>query len=269
MVFDCMLSNIVLRSTYCLYANTQTSPTVDSIPMKVSATLAITALAANLNSVTSFVIPATPITSHDVVVSAALSTSSFYQTSPQRSTTTQLSMAGFGGGGGTSKKNKKKGGAAKPLPKLKAKTQWDRYADLKQSKKVIVGVKISGEDEADWMEVGKVRSENDEHTLVAIARQRALIADHAKRLYPVKVPANAVLEWGYFLEGEEENSWVTVDKASGADAPKGIEKKFGFEGISDKASGYYCYYSEGRVVERGEKLTAALTTGSKALPNSS
>ena len=235
--------------------------------MKVSATLVITALAANLNSVTSFVIPATPITSHDVS-SAALSTS-FHQTSSQRSTT-QLSMAGFGGGGGTSKKNKKKGGGgAKPLPKLKAKTQWDRYEDLKQCKKVIVGVKISGEDEADWMEVGKVRSENDEHSLVAIARQRALIADHAKRLYPVKVPANAVLEWGYFLEGEEENSWVTVDKASGADAPKGIEKKFGFEGISDKASGYYCYYSEGRVVERGEKLTAALTTGSKALPNSS
>eukprot|EP00985_Skeletonema_marinoi_P009200 scaffold4254_cov136-Skeletonema_marinoi.AAC.4 len=178
-------------------------------------------------------------------------------------------MAGFGGGGGGgSKKNKK----VKPLPKLKAKTQWDRYADLKQCKKVIVGVKIVGDEEedADWLEVGKVRSENDEHTLVAIVRQRALIADHAKRLYPVKVPANSVLEWGYFLEGEEEgdnSSWVTVDKASGADAPKGIEKKFGFEGISDKASGFYCYYSEGRVVERGETHTSALTTGSKTLPN--
>lgn len=229
--------------------------------MKVSAALAITALAANLNSVTSFVVPATTITSHDNVVSSA--STSFHQTSPQSKT--QLSMAGFGGGGGSSKKNKK--GAS--LPKLKAKTQWDRYADLKKSQKIVVGVKISGEEE--WLEVGKVRSENDEHTLVAIARQRALIADHAKRLYPVKVPANAVLEWGYFVVGEEggENSWVLVDKASGADAPKGIEKKFGFEGISDKASGYYCYYSEGRVVERGEKLTAALTTGSKALPNSS
>lgn len=237
--------------------------------MKVSATLAITALAANINSVTSFVVPATSITSHDAVSSAS---ASFYQTSSQSKT--QLSMAGFGGGGGASKKNKKGGGggSAKPLPKLKAKTQWDRYADLKKSQKIVVGVKITGEDEAsDWMEVGKVRSENDEHTLVAIARQRALIADHAKRLYPVKVPANAVLEWGYVMEGdgEGENSWVTVDKASGADAPKGIEKKFGFEGISDKASGYYCYYSEGRVVERGEKLTAALTTGSKSLPNSS
>lgn len=226
--------------------------------MKVSALLAISALAANPCSVISFVIPAS--TTHTVV-----SASNFCDGS-----TTQLSMAGFGGGGGgggASKKNKK---AAKPLPKLKAKTQWDRYADLKQCKKIVVGVKLSGnEEEAEWLEVGKVRSENDEHTLVAIARQRALIADHAKRLYPVKVPANSVLEWGYFMEGGdgESGSWETVDKAIGTDAPKGIEKKFGFEGISDKASGYYCYYSEGRVVERGETLTAALTTGSKTLPN--
>jgi len=231
--------------------------------MKVSTLLAISALA-HPCSVTSFVVPTTPLTTHVTSSSTSSSASTFGQT-----ITTQLSMAGFGGGGGGgSKKNKK---AVKPLPKLKAKTQWDRYADLKQCKKVIVGVKIvGGEEDADWLEVGKVRSENDEHTLVAIARQRALIADHAKRLYPVKVPANSVLEWGYFLEGEEEgdnSSWVTVDKASGADASKGIEKKFGFEGISDKASGFYCYYSEGRVVERGETLASNLTTGSKTLPN--
>jgi hypothetical protein len=94
-------------------------------------------------------------------------------------TATHLMMAGFGGGGGggmgASKKNQKKKGAA-TLPKLKAKAQWDRYADLKQCTKVVVGVKLSGDGEGDWLEVGKVRSENDEYTLVAIARQRALIA---------------------------------------------------------------------------------------------
>lgn len=87
-------------------------------------------------------------------------------------------MAGFGGGGGgmgaSSKKNQKKNAAS--LPKLKAKAQWDRYADLKQCMKVVVGVKLSGDGEGDWLEVGKVRSENDEYTLIAIARQRALIA---------------------------------------------------------------------------------------------
>lgn len=37
------------------------------------------------------------------------------------------------------------------------------------------------------MEVGRVKSENDEYAEVAIARQRALIAEHAKRLYLVQV----------------------------------------------------------------------------------
>jgi hypothetical protein len=37
------------------------------------------------------------------------------------------------------------------------------------------------------MEVGRVKSEKDENTEVAIARQRALIADHARRLYMVQV----------------------------------------------------------------------------------
>ena len=174
------------------------------------------------------------------------------------------------GGASKNKKSKKKMNAPR-LPKLKAKTQWDRYADLKLCKKVRVGVKLTDDPNAEWLEVGRVRSENDEYTLVAIARQRALIADHAKRLYPVKIPANSVLEWGYVAESEDgaegETSWEVVDKSSGDDAPKGVEKKFGFEGFSDKASGFYCYYSEGRVVERGESLDSSLTTGSKALPN--
>lgn len=165
---------------------------------------------------------------------------------------TALSMAGFGGGG-SSKKQGKKGGASGPkVPKLKAKAQWDRYADLKQCKKVTVGVRIKSDDDSsanEWMEVGRVRSEGDEHTEVAVARQRALIAEHSKRLYPVQIPANAVLEWGY-LDGEE--SWTVVDKSKGDDAPSGIEKKIGFEGISDKATGFYCFYHEGRIVEREE-----------------
>ncbi len=96
---------------------------------------------------------------------------------------THLMMAGFGGGGGgmgSSKNNKNKKGAAS-VPKLKAKAQWDRYADLKQCSKVLVGVKLSGDGEGDWLEVGKVRSQNDEYTLIAIARQRALIAGKLKK----------------------------------------------------------------------------------------
>lgn len=129
-------------------------------------------------------------------------------------------------------------------------TYQDRYADLKQCQKFTVGVRVK-DDESEWFEVGRVRSEGDENTEVAIAMQRALIAEHSKRLYPVQIPANSVLEWGYLNGGDEE--WTVVDKSKGDDAEKGIEKKFGFEGISDKATGYYCYYHEGRIVEKEEE----------------
>jgi len=124
--------------------------------MKIAALLVL--FVTRLTAVTSFA-PALPL-----AVAVARSNSA-----------THLMMAGFGGGGG----NQKKKGAAS-LPKLKAKAQWDRYADLKQCSKVVVGVKLSGDGESDWLEVGKVRSQNDEYTLIAIARQRALIAGKVK-----------------------------------------------------------------------------------------
>lgn len=65
-----------------------------------------------------------------------------------------------------------------------------------------------------------------------------------------QIPPNSVLEWGY-LTGEEDNQqWTLVDKSMGDDAPKGIEKKIGFEGKPDKNTGFYCYYHEGRIVDR-------------------
>eukprot|EP01082_Thalassiosira_pseudonana_P006708 g6115.t1 g6115 contig20:831730-832702(-) len=169
------------------------------------------------------------------------------------SRTSSALKAGFGGGGTSAKKDKKKSGGAS-LPKLKAKSQWDRYADLKSCEKIQVGVRIKGTEE--WMQVGRVRSENDAFSEVAVARQRALIAEHAKRLYPVQLPANSVLEWGYLTPSNDDDSegkWTIVDKSVGDDAPSGVEKKIGFEGISDKATGFYCYYHEGRIVEREDE----------------
>ena len=188
---------------------------------------------------------------------------SAFTTSLQQTTsrTAPLSMAGFGGGATSSKKQKKKKGAT--LPKLKAKSQWDRYnsKELKTCQKITVGVRIKGGDDAnDWLEVGRVRSANNEYTEIAVARQRALIAEHSKRLYPVQIPANAVLEWGYIDEGD----WTVMDKSKD-DAPNGIEKQIGFEGISDKASGFYCYYHEGRVVEKEEEGMGTRGSGFKAI----
>ncbi|KAL3795421.1 hypothetical protein ACHAW5_006995 [Stephanodiscus triporus] len=123
-----------------------------------------------------------------------------------------LSMAGFGGSGSRSSSSSSKGGGAgaTKLPRLKAKSQWDRYSDLRQCKKVTVGVRI------DPPAVGGEEDDDDG-------------------------------------EGRKDGAvWVAVDKSRGDDVPDGIERRIGFEGIPDKATGYYCYYNGGRIVERGE-----------------
>ena len=60
-----------------------------------------------------------------------------------------------------------------------------------------------------------------------------------------------MLEWGY-LSGEDDNTqdWTLVDKSVGDEAPAAVEKKIGFEGKPDKNTGFYCYYHEGRIVDR-------------------
>lgn len=182
----------------------------------------------------------------------------------RRATTTALPMAGFGGAS-TKKGGKKKNKGGPKLKKLKAKTQWDRYQkDLKSSPPTTVGVRPSGEDE--WLEVGRVKSADDGMLEAAVARQRALIAEHAKRLYPVRVLPDAAVEWGYdAADGDGDAEWIAVDKSKGEDAPDGIEKRIGFEGISDKASGFYCYYHEGRIVEREEEGMGNRGSGFKAI----
>ena len=232
------------------------------LTMKYSTALLLASL---VSGVTSFVPAIRLLRLHpDVVIVSTLSPAD--HTMPTnyafREYNTALPMAGFGGASSSSSKKQDKkgtGGSKQLVPKLRAKSQWDRYLDMKQCKKVTVGV-IEVDDESssnDWVEVGRVRSEGDEHTEVAVARQRALIAEHSKRLYPVKIPPNAILEWGY-LNGEEggdeeKKEWITVDKSKGDAAPDGIEKKIGFEGISHPPTGYYCFYNQGRIVEKDEE----------------
>ena len=71
---------------------------------------------------------------------------------------------GFGGAGSTDKKESK----------LKPKQQWDRYIALKKESAVRVAVKV-GTDA--WLEVGCIKSQDSSMTEIAVARQRALIAE--------------------------------------------------------------------------------------------
>merc|ERR1719287_409904 len=166
--------------------------------MKVSTSTALllsASIAASVSNVALAFAPTTTIHHHHHYAPTITTTTS------SRSTTSSLSMAGFGGGASPSaaKKGKKSKKTVGALPKLKAKTQWDRYlTDLKTSKSATVGVRIksSTDDTAnEWMEVGRVRSATDEYEM-AIARQRALIAEHSKRLYVLQIPEDSILEWG-------------------------------------------------------------------------
>jgi hypothetical protein len=78
-----------------------------------------------------------------------------------------MMMAGFGA---SSKQSSKK------EVKLKPKAQWDRYTLLKKEPIIRVAVRVVKEGE-DWLEVGRVRSKDNQYTEIAIARQRAIIAD--------------------------------------------------------------------------------------------
>lgn len=89
---------------------------------------------------------------------------------------------------------KKNGKTSKPTknnnsPVLKAKSQWDRYISLKKSISVRVAARVAndGQDVGEWFEIGSVKSEGDEFTEAAVAFQRGIIAEHAKRLHPLQV----------------------------------------------------------------------------------
>jgi hypothetical protein len=87
---------------------------------------------------------------------------------PQRSSTSRLFGGGFGGGGDDKTKAKKE-------IKLKPKQQWDRYQSFKKEPKIRVAVRLQGDDE--WLEVGRVKSQENQYTELAVARQRAIIAE--------------------------------------------------------------------------------------------
>ena len=80
---------------------------------------------------------------------------------------------------------------------------------------VRVGVRVNNGDDkvGEWLEVGKVKSENDELVEATAALQRALIAGHAKRLQPLKFLPKDRVECAYSrqdLPSQEE--WIIIDK---------------------------------------------------------
>jgi hypothetical protein len=156
-------------------------------------------------------------------------------------------MAGFGAAAAAAPNNKKKNKKDVVPNKLKPKQQWDRYCSLalKASQRVRVAgrvINVDGKKEesssSEWFEVGFVKSKEDAYTEPAVIRQRVLLAEHARRLYPLQILAKDKLEWAYYANNENEEEEVEWVVAGQVDMPEDIEKWIGFEGLPD-LSGFY------------------------------
>ena len=156
--------------------------------------------------------------------------------------TSSLHMSGFGASS-SSKSDKKK-----VDNKLKPRQQWDRYTDLKGSESIVVAVRVVNstssvtehpEGKVEWFQVGSVRSKDNAFTEAAVVKQRLLIAEHSRRIFPLQIFAKDTLEWAY-MKGDE---YVPVGKV---EMPDGIEKMIGFVGLPD-ATGFYTRTTESLV----------------------
>eukprot|EP00545_Synedropsis_sp_CCMP1620_P008360 CAMPEP_0119003676 /NCGR_PEP_ID=MMETSP1176-20130426/707_1 /TAXON_ID=265551 /ORGANISM="Synedropsis recta cf, Strain CCMP1620" /LENGTH=222 /DNA_ID=CAMNT_0006955297 /DNA_START=52 /DNA_END=720 /DNA_ORIENTATION=+ len=163
------------------------------------------------------------------------------------SSTSALQMAGFGAG--APKKGGKKGTKKRDI-KLKATRQWKQYIALPLSERIRVAVRVvestaptGADNDVCWFEVGAVKSKEDAHTEAAVIRHRLVMADHARRMFPLKILAKDKLEWGYSTEqGEDVMEWVVADgkQMGGGDSMDNddVDKLIGFQGLADP-TGFY------------------------------
>jgi hypothetical protein len=76
-------------------------------------------------------------------------------------------------------------------------------------------------------------------------------SQHARRLFPLQVSPKDTIEWGYWEGSDEDGSWIAGDKT--VEIPEKCEKLIGFEGRPDPATGFYCLYDAGRLVDKQDK----------------
>jgi hypothetical protein len=96
-----------------------------------------------------------------------------------------MMMAAKGGFGGSSTSSSGQGNVVK----LKPKSQWDRYLSI-TTPPIRVAVRILGEEQEEWLEVGWIKHLIEENLSVemAVARQRALIAEVRRIVLPTLPP---------------------------------------------------------------------------------
>lgn len=109
------------------------------------------------------------------------------QKNSPHSPSSRLFLAGFGASSGGGGKKAKKSVA--PI-KLRPKQQWDRYSELKREEKVQVAIRLTADEGecTDWLEVGRVKSRENKFPELAVALQRAIIAEVCRNLLFPSLP---------------------------------------------------------------------------------
>ena len=172
-------------------------------------------------------------------------------------------MAGFGASSSKGKSSKKDNG--KKSIKLKPKKQWDRYTsdDLKSADSIRVAVRVVERGPATWFSSGEIKSKDNAYTEAAVIRHRALIADHARRMFPVGVLATDELDWGYTTDTDDDSEkceWKVVGKVEAM--PADIDKLIGFRGFPD-LTGFYS--SSGKAATRDTEQGGYIKMKSKGI----
>jgi hypothetical protein len=72
-------------------------------------------------------------------------------------------------------------------------------------------------------------------------------------LFPLQVSAKEKVDWAFWDVDNED--WIIVEKTvlDVDDLPDAIEKLVGFEGRPDPATGFYCMYNEGKLVNTDDE----------------
>jgi hypothetical protein len=115
------------------------------------------------------------------------------------------------------------------------KSQWEAYMQLSSQGATAAAVAVRKDDSSEWKPVGHVCVTNGGGTTAAAARQRALIAEHGKRVHlALKALGKAPVQVGVRVAVGTTTAYAVVGKEDDT-LPDGVQ--CGFEGVADASTG--------------------------------
>eukprot|EP00520_Triparma_pacifica_P010658 CAMPEP_0118654422 /NCGR_PEP_ID=MMETSP0785-20121206/12388_1 /TAXON_ID=91992 /ORGANISM="Bolidomonas pacifica, Strain CCMP 1866" /LENGTH=213 /DNA_ID=CAMNT_0006547095 /DNA_START=233 /DNA_END=874 /DNA_ORIENTATION=+ len=164
---------------------------------------------------------------------------------------------------------------------LRPKGQWDRYLKFltTHKKDTTLGYNfgtcvIRTPSSKKWIKVGYVAALPGVDVSDAVMVQKRIIFEHARRLQPGNFVngGKTDVEWGVLKGrgdgnredqggGEDYEEAEVITKFKKVDAGVG---EVGFEGMPDPATGFFCKYDKGKIIETGKRSDGEMRiTGGK------